>query len=131
MSKDRASLIKAETEWSRGWSDKQIGLVMTYFADDAVFYSAVRPRLDGRAAIGDFLQRLFLLPGLDTRFMPDRAEVSAGGDLGYTLGTYQSAIPDASGKAAAHTGHYVCVWKKHFDGSWRIAVYTATPDAKK
>ena len=131
MSNDRDSLIKAETEWARGWSAKQIGMVMLYFADDAVLYSAVRPRVDGRAAIGDFLQRMFLLPGLETRFLPDRAEVSAGGDLGFTLGAYESAIPDASGKAAKHTGHYVCVWKKHFDGSWRIVVYTATPDAKK
>lgn len=131
MSKDRASLIKAETEWARGWSDKQIGLVMLYFADDAVLYSPVRPRVDGRQAIGDFLQRLFLLPGLETRFLPDRAEVSAGGDLGFTLGTFQSTIPDPSGKAAKQAGHYVAVWKKHVDGSWRIAVYTSTPDAKK
>ena len=131
MSKDRASLIKAETEWARGWSDKQIGLVMLYFADDAVLYSSVRPRVDGRLAIGDFLQRMFLLPGLATTFQPERAEVSAGGDLGFTLGGFRSTIPDASGKAASQSGHYVAVWKKHLDGSWRIAVYTSTPDAKK
>lgn len=131
MSKGRASLIKAETEWARGWAERQIGLVMLYFADDAVFYSTVRPRIDGRAAIGEFLQRLFLLPGLSTRFLPERAEVSAGGDLGFTLGTVQSTIPDASGKSAVQGGHYVSIWKKHFDGSWRIAVYTSTPDAKK
>jgi ketosteroid isomerase-like protein len=104
---------------------------MTYFADDAVCYTAVRPRLDGRAAIGEFLQRMFLLPGLEMRFRQERAEVSAGGDLGFTLGTFESAVPDASGKAVAQAGHYVCVWKKHFDKSWRLAVYTATPDAKK
>ena len=131
MSKERASLIKAETEWARGWAEKQIGMVMLYFADDAVLYSAVRPRIDGRAAIGEFLQRMFLLPGLVTRFMPDRAEVSGSGDLGFTLGTFQSTIPDPSGKATVQSGHYVCIWKKHFDGSWRLAVYTATPDAKK
>lgn len=131
MSKERAALIKAETEWARGWMEKQIGLVMLYFADDAVLYSAVRPRVDGRQAIGEFLQRMFLLPGLETRFMPERAEVSSSGDLGFTLGTYTSTIPDGSGKAATQSGHYVCVWKKHFDGSWRLAVYTATPDAKK
>jgi len=131
MSKERAALIKAETEWARGWSEKQIGLVMMFFADDAVLYSAVRPRIDGRQAIGEFLQRLFLLPGLVTRFQPDRAEVSAGGDMGFTLGTYISTIPDPSGKSATQSGHYVCVWKKHFDGSWRLAVYTATPDTKK
>jgi ketosteroid isomerase-like protein len=131
MSKERAALIKAEAEWARGWSDKQIGLVMLYFADDAVLYSAVRPRVDGRAAIGEFLQRIFLLPGLATRFAPERAEVSAGGDLGFTLGTYQSTIPDAGGKDVTHSGHYVCVWKKHFDGSWRIVVHSATPEARK
>ena len=131
MSKERASLIKAETEWARGWAEKQIGMVILYFADDAVLYSAVRPRIDGRAAIGEVLQRMFLLPGLVTRFMPDRAEVSGSGDLGFTLGTFQSTIPDPSGKATVQSGHYVCIWKKHFDGSWRLAVYTATPDAKK
>ncbi len=57
---------------------------------------------------------------------PDTAVVAASGDLGYTLGRY--AIVGA-GEQAGDTiarGHYVTVWQKQRDGSWKIAVDIGT-----
>ena len=53
---------------------------------------------------------------------PDAAEVSASGDLGYTIGTYRRT---AGGKTG--TGSYVTIWKKSSDGAWRVAVDIGTP----
>jgi len=54
---------------------------------------------------------------------PDTAVVAASGDLGYTLGRY--AIRDEAGDTTAR-GHYVTVWQKQPDGSWKIAVDIGT-----
>ena len=54
---------------------------------------------------------------------PDTAVVAASGDLGYTLGRY--AVRDEAGDTTA-TGHYVTVWQKQPDGSWKIAVDIGT-----
>jgi ketosteroid isomerase-like protein len=126
----RAALVKAEEEWARGWMEKHLGLVMLYYADDAVMLSSVRPPVEGRKAIGDFMSRLFQLPGLITRIMPARAEVSEGGDMGFTQGRYESTIPDAAGKSATHAGTYLAVWKTHFDGSWRMVAYSSNANPK-
>lgn len=54
---------------------------------------------------------------------PDTAVVAESGDLGYTLGRY--AVRDEAGDTTA-TGHYVTVWQKQPDGSWKIAVDIGT-----
>ncbi len=47
-------------------------------------------------------------------------EVSDSADLGYTLGKYKSSVSDASGKESVSYGHYVTIWKKQPDGSWKF-----------
>ena len=54
---------------------------------------------------------------------PDTAVVAASGDLGYTVGSY--AIRDEAGDTTAR-GHYVTVWQKQPDGTWKIAVDIGT-----
>ena len=76
------------------------------------------------------MARLFQLPGLSTRITPGRAEVSESGDLGFTQGKYESAIPDAGGKSSVHAGTYLAVWKTHFDGSWRMVAYSSNANPK-
>ena len=54
---------------------------------------------------------------------PDTAVVAESGDLGYTIGRY--AVRDEAGDTTAR-GHYVTVWQKQPDGSWKIAVDIGT-----
>ena len=59
--------------------------------------------------------------GREKHLTRDGADVSAGGDFGYTFGTYQSSDQII--------GTYVRVWQ--YDGSWKITVDLRKPDPKK
>jgi ketosteroid isomerase-like protein len=50
---------------------------------------------------------------------PDKAEVAASADLGYTYG---STTFKPQGQETTRPGHYVRIWKKQSGGGWRVAI---------
>jgi ketosteroid isomerase-like protein len=60
---------------------------------------------------------------------PVKAEVSQSGDLGYTIGTYESRGPGPDGRFVTRYGKYCSVWKKQKDGAWKWVVDVGTPSA--
>jgi ketosteroid isomerase-like protein len=52
---------------------------------------------------------------------PSFADVSAAGDMGYTLGPFEYRA-DRFENEKIGTGHFVSVWKKEKDGSWKVAI---------
>jgi len=58
------------------------------------------------------------------------AFASADGDLGYTLGTWQSTHYNAKGQGQVATGKYVTIWRKQADGSWKVVFDGGNPDTK-
>jgi hypothetical protein len=60
------------------------------------------------------------MPGFALQFSPTKADVGAGGDIGYTTGTYGMTMNDAAGTPMTENGKYVAVWKKQPDGQWKV-----------
>jgi ketosteroid isomerase-like protein len=58
---------------------------------------------------------------------PERAEVSNGGNLGYTVGDYRSSGLDAEGVHTVVSGKYVSIWRRGEDGSWKVEMNLGTP----
>lgn len=58
---------------------------------------------------------------------PERVEIAASGDLGYTIGTFtlESSLPEGGMQRAR--GTYVTIWRRAPDGKWRAAVDAGTP----
>lgn len=58
---------------------------------------------------------------------PEKAEIAASGDLGYTFGKYTLS----SSNMTEH-GHYVTIWKKNNSGKWKYVLDTGTknPEAE-
>ena len=56
---------------------------------------------------------------------PSGAEISAGGDLGYTWGTFEIRKQLEDGKIKNIYGKYVSVWKKQADSTWRIVLHSS------
>ena len=123
----RAELIKADEQWARAWAARDLSGLMLYFREDAVVVAASRAVTGGKRDIVGMMSSVFSLPGFSTQLQMTRAESAESGDLGYTMGTYRTTVNDAAGKTTAHDGHYVAVWKKGADRTWKIAVYSATP----
>jgi len=87
-----------------------------WFASDGLQLPA-KGRVVGRDAILEHMTPL-AESGNRLRWKPDIAMLGSGGDLGYTVGTWQLVTP--AGEVAA-TGNYVTIWTLTPEG-WRVAV---------
>jgi ketosteroid isomerase-like protein len=70
---------------------------------------------------------LFLPDAASTlTWKPREVEVSASGDLGFTIGDFEVRTRDAKGGSRSARGSYVTVWKRGPDGTWRAVVDIGT-----
>ncbi len=58
---------------------------------------------------------------------PRRAEISAVGDLGYTVGRYDTTRSDAGNAPITRRGTYVTIWKNS-NGTWQVVLDVSAPD---
>lgn len=118
---EKAALWKTDTNFSAAAKELGIGEAFVRYADaEATSMPAGREPLTGREAIRK--QFADTPAGATLLWEPFRAEVSRGGDLGYTLGTYRYRAPGPDGRPKVRYGKYCSVWKKQADGSWKWVV---------
>jgi ketosteroid isomerase-like protein len=112
---DLNSLVEAERAFSRASETKGMReAFLAYLADDAIVF---RPHaVEGKK----WYQERPAAPGMLT-WEPGFADVSRAGDLGYTTGPWQFRKSSRDDQPTAY-GHYVSVWRKQPDGSWRVAI---------
>jgi ketosteroid isomerase-like protein len=97
--------------------------LLAALAEDAVVLADGREPLRGRAAARGHLEGA-LEARARVRLTTARADVSAAGDLGYTIG-WSAAEPPPRGREGAGgsgDGHYIAVWRKRA-GRWSLAVW--------
>lgn len=114
VAQEREALMNADREWSQ--SAKDIPKFMSYFAPEANVSGPNMALVSGTDNIRKTVEPMFTSPGFALQFAPTRAEVGAGGDIGYTAGTYEMTMGGVTDK-----GKYVTLWKKQQDGSWKVA----------
>jgi hypothetical protein len=73
------------------------------------------PAASGAAAVRDMVTQMLSMPGVSLTWTATRAEVASSGDVGYTVGTYQSSFGGTKEK-----GKYITVWAKQADGQWKV-----------
>jgi uncharacterized protein (TIGR02246 family) len=108
---------------------KEFDKCAAYYMDDAVLFAPGVPAVIGRDNIRAFFVRAFSAPNA-AQFAITIAgiDVAKSGDLAEDRGTYQSTTTDKKGKTTTVDGHYVLVWKKQADGSWKVAADTSAND---
>lgn len=86
----------------------------------------------GGSHIGPEGIRRVMLPAFaDSTFSltwdPNYAEVSASGDMGYTVGRYE-ARSSLDGDTRVDSGTYLTVWRRQDDGIWKVKAEIGNPD---
>ena len=124
------ALLETDRAWARAAStSRNADSVLAYWTEDAHVVMAGEPTRDGMTAIRQMVVSSLAMPGFHVSWTPQRAEVAASGDLGYTVGTNEFSIPDATGKVTTYPGRYITVWRRGRDGRWRCVQDYSTPSA--
>ncbi len=115
---ERSALMDADAAWSETVGD--VEKFVSFFAEGARFMPAGQPLQEGKDAIREAASEIMALPGLELQWQATSAEVSATGDLGYAVGTYEMSVNDAEGNPQTTVGKYLTAWKKQSDGQWKV-----------
>jgi ketosteroid isomerase-like protein/mannose-6-phosphate isomerase-like protein (cupin superfamily) len=122
VEQERAALLAADRAWSE--SIKDADKFMSYFAPDGSLYPPGMPVATGTEAIRKMFDEMTAAPGFSLAWRATRAEVGAGGDVGYTVGTYEMSMGGPT-----ENGKYVTIWRKQADGQWKVVEDIANADA--
>ena len=112
-------MVKTEQAFSKMAEEKTAReAFMTFIADDGLLF---RPG----AVNGKKWMIEHPVPPSDKKpllaWQPSFAGMSASGDMGFTTGPWESK-PDRSDPKPSAYGHFVTVWKKQADGTWKWVV---------
>jgi ketosteroid isomerase-like protein/quercetin dioxygenase-like cupin family protein len=117
---ERTALLQRDRDWSAAAKDPNQFVV--FLASDASIYPPGTPVVTGTEAIRAMFTAMSAAPGFSVEWVPTKAEVGAGGDLGYTTGTYAF-----SAQGVTERGKYVTTWRKEA-AEWKVTEDIFNPD---
>jgi uncharacterized protein (TIGR02246 family) len=104
----------------KDWGGKDADRIATHYTDDGNVMIPNSPMMTGKDAIGKSMKGALADPNWSLTLQPVQVEVSKGGDLGYTRGTYVLTATDpVSKKPVTEKGRFVTIFRKEADGSWK------------
>lgn len=118
---EKEAALKADRDWLKSVTARDIERVLEYYADDAVWLVPKVPMF-GKDAIREFWERDFAGTDYALTWEPTKVEVSQSGDLAYTLGKWSGEAKDEEGNIKALGGAYVAVWRKAPNGTWKLVI---------
>lgn len=121
-----AELMEADRAFNKATAESGAEGWASFFAEDATMVQSGVGAIRGKEAILATMAPYFAT-GARLSWEPSRAEVSADGTLGYTIGEYQSETVGPDGERAIGRGLYVSVWRRGDDGGWRVVMDLGNP----
>jgi len=125
---DASALLAADQAFNDATAARGLDGFLSFLADDVSSLRPDRPILIGKQALADAWSSLLTNPILSIHWKPLAGSISAGGDLGYTIGSYEITRKDDQGKRIVGSGKYVTIWRRQSDGSWKVAFDSGVPD---
>ncbi|MGK7312988.1 MAG: YybH family protein [Candidatus Longimicrobiales bacterium M2_2A_002] len=122
---DPSVLLDADRAFAADVAESGADAWAAWFAEDGAMIQEGTGEVRGRAAIRETVAYLDR-PGVSLTWQPDRADLAASGDLGWTTGSY-TFRPAPDGPPGR--GRYVSIWKRQPDGSWRVVMDLGVPVA--
>lgn len=122
----RGSLLEADRAFARATAESRIEGWVSAFAPGGVMVSGTRT-IGGLPAIRELMAPAFRDSTFSLSWDPTFAAASAAGDLGYTIGRYETRRRAADGSERIATGSYLTVWRRQADGTWKVEADIGSP----
>jgi ketosteroid isomerase-like protein len=122
------AVLAADAAWMKVYAAKDLEKSVAFFDSEGSMLPSNAPIATGKDALTKLIGSAFATPDYTLSWHANKVGVARSGELGYTSGTYDFNIKDASGKTISDKGKYVTVWKKEADGSWKVLLDTYNSD---
>ena len=123
---DEQAIRKAGADFETARAAKGLEGWLSFFAEDATDIAAGGPIAD-KAAMRARLEKRWN-NDLILKWRPVKIRVARGGDLAFSVGTWQLSDKSKPTAGVMATGKYLTVWGKQQDGSWRVLADTGVED---
>ena len=114
-----ASLMAVDRAFDSVVAEKGVEGWVSFFADSGIQLPEGPGIVVGHDAIRKHMSGFFSDTNQKLRWVPDHAEASSDGTLGYTFGHWTVIVRDSTGQHEAYRGKYFTVWRRQADGSWK------------
>lgn len=119
---DTAVLMDTSRAWAQAVAAGDVEVILSYWADDAVVLAPDQPAVAGKAALRAFVLGMQKIPGFSITWEPERAVISASGDMGYLIERNRVTMPGTDGVPTTQYGKAVTIWRKDASGAWKCVV---------
>ena len=124
-----AAIRNADIAFAKATAERGVDGWVSWFADSGMQV------IPGRNVVGRAAIRELMAPSLgDTSrtltWRPVMAEVSPGGNMGYTVGRWDRTARVKDSTITTH-GSYVTIWRKQGDGTWKVVLDIGNSDPAK
>jgi ketosteroid isomerase-like protein len=87
---DEQAIRAADAAWLKAVQAKDVGRIVSFYADDASEFPIAEPIVTGREAIHEYWVHMLGIPGLHLGWQITKVDVSRSGDLAYVESTYHT-----------------------------------------
>lgn len=123
----RRAIDAQNQAWVEATKAGDAAAIARIFADSGVELSLRAAKTwKGRAAIQELFTQIYRNPHA-TEAVVQTDQVILDGPTAIEYGHYRFTYPPKDGQPQVDSGHYVVVWRKQADGSWRILLDTGLP----
>jgi ketosteroid isomerase-like protein len=117
-SKAEDAVLAADAAWLKVYAAKDLDNSVAFCDEQVSMLVSNVPIATGKDAVRKAIADDFA--NGDLIWHANKAGVARSDDLGYTVGTYDLKMKDASGKPVLDKGKFLTVWKKQADGKWKV-----------
>jgi ketosteroid isomerase-like protein len=125
---DPAALLKADRAFAQATAERRLEGFASFLEEDATTIRPNSPVLRGKNALVERWSSILQDPTASVSWKPLRVVISASGDLGFTVGSYEVTKDSGRGRKAAGSGKYVTIWRKQPDGAWKVTFDSGVQD---
>ena len=123
----REALLKVERDFAAAAQTRGVEAWVENWADNGVHPDGPKGVVVGKDGIRKQMSAQYASPGFNLEWSPAHAEISRGGNVGFTRGRYK-ATSMKDGKKDVREGDYFTVWEKDKNDVWKVVFDTGERD---
>src|SRR5437867_2849205 len=82
---ERASLMQASRDGAKASATRDVDLIASFWAEDAIVLPPDQSAVVGKRAIREFIRQSLAMPGFSISWEPEQATIAVGGYLDYLV----------------------------------------------